>query len=189
MGQLMIRKHSPRDTRLDHWKDYGGSGGPPAGRYFYLIVKSNQTKGALKPGDIQKFVRSGVATSEDYAFTLVDIATDHRLRDDVLKIKNGQAFYERLDAKVPAFLITLAPISKIADADTIRLHPVGDYDESINIIYSEMGLLPLTVRRGFINSLKKVNSYLHLKPNFLGVGANFNEMITDLIARLERTTP
>src|SRR5215813_1864798 len=108
--------------------DYGGGGGgwgtSPNQLFFYLVVKSGQQDAALDPEDIQKFFRSGVNANEGYSFTLVDIATDCRLRDDVLKMENGPAFYERLDGTVPAFLITYAPMPKILSADVIKLYPV-----------------------------------------------------------------
>jgi hypothetical protein len=175
-----------------HWSgDYSGAGGPktPAGYYFYLVVRSDERERSLDPDDIQKFFRTGVNAGRDYAFTMVDIMTDHRLGEDVLKMENGPAFYEKLDASTPAFLITRFPLHRLKDADDITLHPVTDYEKDVNIIYKEMGLPPVDTRRRTINFLRKVNSYLNLKPSIFGFGANLNEVIADLIKRLERDMP
>jgi hypothetical protein len=52
-----------------------------------------------------------------------------------------------------------------------------------------MGINSLSTRRAAIAFLRKVNRYLHLKPNVMGVGANLNDLISDLIEALEAKQP
>jgi hypothetical protein len=61
--------------------DYGGGDWK---RFFYLVVKSAHKDQMLDPADIQKFFRTGVNTNDDYHFSLVDIASDQRLKHDML---------------------------------------------------------------------------------------------------------
>lgn len=185
----------PMPILHDMWDYSGGGGGGGGGsasvnqRFFYLVIKTDQQEGALRSEDVQKFFRTGTNTSADYAFTVIDIATDDRLKNDVLKMEDGPAFYERLEASVPSFLVTYAPMPKIVGASVIKMYPVRDYDKDINVIYESMGLLPLDARKSFAAFLRKMNGYLNLKPNVVGLGVNLNQIIDDWIERLERSTP
>jgi hypothetical protein len=120
----MVRDHHFLEQMFDYGGGGGGSGSP--GRYFYLVLKSGQIEDPLDPNDVQKFFRSGVNTSSDYAFTVVDIATDQRLKDDLIKIDNGVDFFQRLEASVPAFLITSMSISHVVTANAINMYPIRD---------------------------------------------------------------
>jgi hypothetical protein len=183
--------HWERKHPIEQMHDYGGGGGGvgAAVRFFYLVVKSGEPEGALDPTDVQSFFRSGVNTDESYAFTFIDINSDARLKDDLLKIENGPEFYQRLEASVPAFLITYVPISKLFNASVIKLYPISDYQKDAEVIYEHMGMNTPSVRQAAITFLRKLNSYSHLKPNVLGIGLNLNEVIADLLTRLEHSTP
>jgi hypothetical protein len=52
-----------------------------------------------------------------------------------------------------------------------------------------MGLTSRTRRLQAIEFLKRVNAYLQLKPNVLGLGINLNEVLADLIKGLEQAIP
>jgi hypothetical protein len=66
---------------------------------------------------------------------------------------------------------------------------ITNYDRDIDAIYKHMGLNSQTTRMVAIRFLKKVNQYTHLKPNFAGIGINLNEIVEDLLRRLENTAP
>ena len=178
--------------------DYGGGGAPPTSqwpRYFYLVVKSSNKNQTLDPIDIQKFFRTGVNTDENYRFSLVDIASDQRLKQDMLKMEGGASLYERLEAQLPAFIISFFGVPQIAGipqmtvASFERIYPIRDYDCDVQVIYDQMGLEPPSARKAAIDFMKKVNRYFQLKPSIFGIGANVNDIISDLIERLERSLP
>jgi hypothetical protein len=173
--------------------DYGGGGGSstsPNKRYFYLVVKSDQqAPDTLDSKDVQKFFKTGVNSDEGYLFSFIDISSDHRLKADLLKMQNGPEFYEKLSVSTPAFLITYVPIPEIVGTSVIKLCPIKNYETDVQVIYDEMGLAPPSARNDAIAFLRAVNRYVQLKPNVLGLGANLNDLISDLITRLERNSP
>jgi hypothetical protein len=182
---------------LKDWKgklqapdDYRGGGGygDAAQNYFYLVVRSGPSLG-LSSGDILSFYKSAVNTSIEHIFVLVDISSDVRLENDLKKLVGGPELFARIEQSAPLFLIARKPIPRISDVQSIELYPIADYKKDVDVIYAKMGLNSFSTRRAAINFLRAINKYVHLKPNLLGVGANFNEAISDFLDRLERTAP
>jgi hypothetical protein len=168
---------------------HGGCGSDTPSRYFYLIVKSQSPDATINQDDIQKFVGSAVDSQRGYFFSLLDIATDQRLKDDLLRMTNGAAFFDQLLASVPAFLITYDAIPILKSADKIELYPISNYNNDVQIIYEHMGFARPAVRRGAIVMLEGLNKYIQLKPNIFGLGVNLNEVISDLIVRIRGSSP
>jgi hypothetical protein len=165
--------------------DYGGGHGTPA-RFFYLAV--NGASPQISDTDIKSFFRTGVNTSSDYVFVFVDISSDHRLRDDLLELKGGDEVYARL-LKNSAFLISKTRMADINDIKDIEVIELRDYDSDMDRIYKMMGIHSKSTRMAFIRFLRRINRYAHLKPNLLGLGANLNEIISDMIDYMESKTP
>ena len=166
--------------------DYGGGHGPQAARFFYLAV--NGPSPAVSDSDIKSFFRTGVSTGSEYVFVFIDVSSDHRLRDDLLEIRGGSELYARVQ-KNPAFLISRTRIADVKSADDIDVVDLGNYDQDMDVIYGRMGIHSKSTRQSFIRFLRRVNRYAHLKPNLLGLGANLNEILADMIDFLEKKAP
>jgi hypothetical protein len=173
---------------FEQMDDYGGWGGASGQDFFYLIVNGRKTP-HLSDSDVKSFFRTGVNTSSDFIFVFVDISSDRRLASDLERIEGGAEFYRKIEKMAPVFLITHVSIRHIANAKTIQLLPVRNYDKDVSAIYDRMGVHSPSTRKSAILFLKRVNKYLNLKPNLFGVGANFNDMISDLLDRMERSAP
>jgi hypothetical protein len=157
-------------------------------RYFYLIVKGNSDD-ALDSSDVQSFFRTGINTGSDYVFVFVDIANDDRLLKYVAGKQGGADFYQEIETKAPLFLIAEKPISNVQNLKEPRIHKISNYDHDLRLIYNEMGFDSPTTRVASIRFLKRVNRYLHLKPNLFGLGFNLNDMIADILNRMENRSP
>jgi hypothetical protein len=165
--------------------DFGGASGAAA-RFFYLAV--NGVSSQVSDTDIKSFFRTGVNTSSDYIFIFVDISSDHRLRNDLLRLKGGDEVYARL-LKNSAFLISKTRVANIEDIKDIEVIELQNYDDDMDHIYKLMGIHSKSTRAAFIRFLRRVNRYAHLKPNVFGLGANLNDVISDMIEYLESKGP
>ena len=184
----MIRRQGPVYAPMN---DYGGGSYSPEPttrpkRHFYLIVNGAEPTTAVDGQAVDSFFRAGVNSQSDYIFVFVDIASDHRLRNDLAKTEAGTALYERIASNSPAFLVCEGPIQKVTDLAGVLVSPIADYDTDVTLLYRQMGFDKPASRRAAISFLKRINRYLHLKPSIMGLGANLNEMIADLLARMER---
>lgn len=171
--------------------DYGGRGVNSEGdkRFFYLVVNGDAGLESVGSVDQQAFFRSGINSGQDYVFIFIDIASDKRLANDLMKRSGGQEFYWRIEQVCPTFLITQKLIKEIRNLELIELYPIKDYTKDVSILYEKMGLHQPGTRKRFIKFLRRLNAYGHLKPNIFGLGFNANEIIDDLIDKLERAQP
>jgi hypothetical protein len=168
--------------------DYAGGGGRDGKRHFYLVVLGDESN-SLTDEHIRSFFRSGVNTGSDYVFIFMDIASDERLHKDLRRLTGNDLLFDDIVAKTPAFLTSDDPIPKLRSAHAIGVYPIKDYEKDIKVLYDKMGIHSLSTRRTAISFLRRVNRYLHLKPNIMGLGANLNELIADLIDLLEAKQP
>jgi hypothetical protein len=168
--------------------DYGGAGGSDGKKYFYLVIGGLGSH-SLADEHISSFFRTGVNTGSEFVFVFIDIASDARLREDLRKITGNDLLFEDIAAKAPAFLATDNLIPELESAHGIHVYQIKDYENDIKVIYERMGINSLSTRRAAISFLRKVNRYLHLKPNIMGIGANLNDLISDLINALEAKQP
>jgi hypothetical protein len=157
-------------------------------RFFYLVVDGSGA-GDVNQQDIQSFFRSGMNTGSDFVFVFIDIAVDDRLRQYLSAKKGGVSLYNEIQKKRPVFLISTKSLLNKTDVIDVELVAITNYDRDIDAIYKHMGLNSQTTRMVAIRFLKKVNQYTHLKPNFAGIGINLNEIVEDLLRRLENTAP
>jgi len=160
-----------------------------ARRFFYLVVDSNQPNVGITSGDLQGFFEAGVNTSSDYVFIFVDIANDDRLRHILSAFQDGEEFYRRVKENTPYFLIMSRIMQEVTDLYEVRGQAIRNYSEDVSLIYEEMGLSSPSTRKAAISFLRRVNRYCSLKPSFFGIGVNINDVITDLIDRLESKLP
>jgi hypothetical protein len=181
--------YSPCNGREAIMDDYRGSIGTSDSSYYYLVISTD--KATISEDDLQNFYRVGVNTDDLHVFMVVDLATDHRLRDDLLSIPGGAKLYERLENFVPAFLFSKTRITRsMMDASDIELVPISEeFRAEIDRIYVKVGLAPSAARSAILRALKAVNAYVNLKPGLFGIGVNLNQAISDLIARLEAKQP
>ena len=153
-------------------------------RFFYLVTDSGKNK-LLSADETQPFFRVGSKTDSKWVFVFVDIAQDHRLREDMETIDGGTRFFrEEIKFKAPVLLITTAPL-RSCSIDKIQTVAFDRFEQAMDRIYAEMGVHAPTTRKAVIRFLKQVNRYGHLKPNIFGMGVNFNEIISDLIENWE----
>jgi hypothetical protein len=162
---------------------------PKYPRPFYFIVKDVATGNAVQQKDVQSFFRTGVNTGSDYLFTFVDIGSDERLSKYLAPKPGGDALYKDIEAKAPVFLVSDRAIKNVDDVRTITVHPIKNYTRDVQLIYNQMGFESPTTRLTAIRFLKRVNKYLHLKLNMFGLGVNLNDMISDLLDRMESHSP
>jgi hypothetical protein len=169
---------------------YGGSYGAANNkRFFYLVVNGNAGEEKETLNNQQAFFRSGINSGPDYVFIFIDIGSDARLARDLCKRTGGDALYKQIEEKCPLFLITYRPIEHIGDVAAISVRPIKFYEDEVSVLYDEMGIKDLGARKRFVKFLRRVNRYANLKPNIFGIGANVNEIITDLIDKLDLDQP
>jgi hypothetical protein len=135
------------------------------------------------------FLETGVNTGSNYLFVFMDVASDERLRNDLKRLTGNDFLFDEIVAKAPVFLASDVALPNVRDASSINVYPIKDYEQDIKILYEKMGINSLSTRRAAIAFLKRVNRYLHLKPNIVGVGLNLNEFFSDLIEKLEANQP
>ncbi len=157
-------------------------------RFFYLVVKTDR-QSAVNQDDIQSFFRAGANTNSDYIFVFVDLTGDDRLCRYLSAKPGGSDLYRQIEQEAPVFLISDKSLTNKKDVSDVRLVKIKDYDGDAAIIYHEMGFDSSDTRRAAIRFLKRVNRYFQLRPGIFGFGLNFNEMISDLLERLERRSP
>jgi len=158
-------------------------------RYFYLIVRGPTDGNALTRDDVQSFFRSGANTGSDFIFVFVDIASDDRLQKVLSAKKGGDVFYERIESKAPLFLITDRAIKNVENLHTVKLTRITNYEKDVAVLFKEMGFEDADTRKSAIRFLKRVNRYIKAEPTIFGFGIKFNEIISDLLIRMENKSP
>src|SRR5262249_30560967 len=138
---------------------------------------------------VGKFFRTGVSTGSEYVFVFVDISTDHRLRGDLQRLPKGDILFGEIEDKAPAFLVSPLAIPKLSSAESIEVFPIKSYETDINVIYDKMGIHSSSTRKSAVRFLRRINGYLNLKPSIFGLGANLNEVISDLLDKIEQKQP
>jgi hypothetical protein len=168
--------------------DLGGiGGGPGIELLIYLVIKGKDQ--TVSNDEIQSFFKTGLNSHSGFGLCFIDIASDLRLSDYLSKIKDGDKLYAQLEKSAPAFVVTTQSLLYLSTIDAVEVIPISDYATDVNKIYERMGLTSLSRRLQAIEFLKKVNGYLQLKPNVFGLGFNLNDVLADLIKRLEQATP
>ena len=176
------------DDTLAEFGDEHNYEKPGPQRFFYLVVDGS-AEGEVKRQDKQSFFRSGVNTDSDFVFVFIDIAVDDRLRQYLSAKKGGDSLFKEIQKKKPVFLISGKSLLSKTEVEDVELLQIKHYDRDIDAIYRHMGMHSRTTRMAAVRFLKKVNKYLHLKPNVFGLGVNINEIIEDLLRRLEYKAP
>jgi hypothetical protein len=176
---------------MDFVDAYGGGGWGSAAnkRFFYLVVNGNIGNETVGLKQQQAFFRSGTNSGPDYVYIFIDIGTDNRLGIDLSKRSGGAALYKEIEEQCPLFLITDRPIHQLKDITNIKRHRIDVYDDDVSVLYKEMGISELTARKRFVRFLRRANRYANLKPNMLGLGVNVNEILADMIDKLEQSQP
>jgi hypothetical protein len=167
--------------------DYDGDRGYPrsAKAHFYLVVNGRGAE-QLQSTDIHDWFSFGASTSSDFIFVFIDIAFDLRLKKDLQTHKGGKELYRTIKERCPVFLYSVTSIPNLKSLASLEILPANDYQRDVGIIYSKIGRARNATRLNAIKFLKKANGYISLKPSIFGVGANLNQIIGDLLDRLER---
>jgi len=181
----MERKLSYRKEEIE---DYGGGGRPGkvGANYFYLVVSGKDK--TVSVDDIQKFFKKGASLDDKSIFVFVDIASDERMRKDLESRPDGPALFDRIESKAPVLLISETRLVE-ADPDEVELFPISDFDKGMENIARRIGSLSAGKKQGTLRFLKRLNAYVVLKPTFWGMGFNLNEVLSDVIGRLEGAKP
>jgi len=169
--------------------DYGGGGRGGTGvNYFYLVI-NNAAASDVGGQEIQSFYKTAVNTDGNHIFVMIDISSDQRLAKDLAKVSGGPELYAQIEANASVFLLSPKRIPDLGTIAAVEMVPIKNYEKDIDVIYAKMGLNSATTRASAIAFLRWLNDSFHLKPNIMGLGVNLNQMISDLLARLERAQP
>lgn len=164
--------------------DGGGTTYTDAELYFYLVFNKVPDDPATQEG-YNEFYRKGSATSERFIFVVIDLSEDKRLQTNLEKTAEGARFYREIVDQAPVLAIGTRPLADVENIENVVLLPITDYKKSAAEIDTRITELAHPVKRKTLEFLKRTNDYLQLKPSFMGIGVNLNQVITDLIRRIE----
>ncbi|WP_439397268.1 hypothetical protein ACRQ5Q_09190 [Bradyrhizobium sp. PMVTL-01] len=164
--------------------DGGGTTYTEAELYFYLVFNKIPDDPATQEG-YNEFYKKGSATSERFIFVVIDLSADKRLQTNLDKTPEGAKFYRKIVDQAPLLAIGTRPLADAENIGNVVLLPITDYKKSAAEIESRIAELAHPVKRKTLDFLKRTNDYLQLKPSFMGIGVNLNQIITDLIKRIE----
>jgi hypothetical protein len=177
-----------RFEKLEQVHDFGGGGGGGSSttitRYYYLVINGPAT--TLKDEDVQDFFRKGVETPDE-AFVFVNIASDARLEHRLNALPNGPELFAKIKEQAPVFITTKVRIPELTDVSGVEVRQIKNYAE--DAVYMSRALIQVNKENKTVERLRTFNKIAHLKPNLFGVGFNLNELIEEIIKKMEGKSP
>lgn len=167
-------------------EDYGGGGsssGSAHEDHFYLIYDSSFA--AIATEYKNAYYKLGVSTGNEWVFSVVDDATDDRLRDDLTKSSEGSGLYERIRRSLPCFVFSSGHLKTMSGMKSATVHKIHDFDKDIGRIYKRMNIREPNEISDFVSYLRGLNEVLELKPNLIGLGVNLNKLIEKFIDKID----
>jgi hypothetical protein len=156
--------------------------------YFYIVANDvgrlESTNSSFGEGK-SAFYKIGAQTDHRFCFCVVDLAHDHRLRNELTQSARGNEVFSQISAAAPALVVSKSNLTDLNSLDAVEIAKIDDFDKAIGKISDRIRELEPKEKNKVIKFLREANSVVKLEPNFLGIGVNLNRLLSQLLERID----
>lgn len=151
--------------------------------YLLLAVKSGDEAAGAEV--TERFTLAAKYTNDDIGAEVVELTTNHRMRDKLSGSEAGKGLYERIWTSAPVICVSTNYIGHPGNADNVELLRFADYEQSPEKMFMliDSKMTTASASQGFIEWLKRLNQVLVLRPAVFGLGVDLNKIIGEYLAK------
>ena len=163
----------------------GGGSTEHPGVKVYLLLAVKDIDGPEVRKVTERFKRTAKYTKKDIGGEIVDLNTDHRMREKLVATDAGKSLYEKLSASAPVICISTKHIGDPGNTEEVELLRFADYEQNPERMFAIIDSKMTTdkERKGFIEWLTLLNEVVVLRPSIFGLGFDLNKVIGKYLAK------